>query len=347
MADTKFTILGTSGSGKTCYLLGSYKAMTSKKVPDFSLEILGDSNITFFNRNLRNLRSKEAGNGRYPEKTNSHVESMRTFQFNLLYNTEKISNFELVDYAGDGLTNRNKIYTELEKSISVSTVLYIIVDGKMFQDEDEDERKENFEYDCVYYIQPIIQKYARNHNGQLPPIVFIVTKLDLLKDSSVTNSEISSLIKGYFKSAFSEGNTCYIVGTTLGENISDDENKGKFEPVNMHLPVLIGAYHEFYDRYILLKEKIEKANDTIRDDNDLKSESIFKEQKRWKIFRDEDYIRRCRKAIESNNQGICDNNKLLKNDRTLLIKLGEYLKNNSGNFMFFVDGNIQNFKTFI
>lgn len=347
MADTKFTILGTSGSGKTCYLLGSYKAMTNGNVPNFSLEILGDSNIVFFNRNLRNLRSEEAGNGRYPEKTNSHVESMRTFQFNLLYNTEKISNFELVDYAGDGLTNRNKIYTELEKSISVSTVLYIIVDGKMFQDEDEDERKENFEYDCVYDIQPIIQKYARNHNGQLPPIVFIVTKLDLLKDSSVTNSEISSLIKGYFKSAFSEGNTCYIVGTTLGENISDDENKGKFEPVNMHLPVLIGAYHEFYDRYILLKEKIEKANDTIRDDNDLKKESIFKEQKRWKMFRDEDYIRRCRNAIESNNQGISDNNKLLKNDRTLLIKLGEYLKNNSGNFMFFVDGNIQNFKTFI
>lgn len=348
MADTKYTILGTSGSGKTCYIVGSYRAMLSKDVPEWSLEPLGDSNIVMINESLNKLRQR-TGDDRYPAKTRDDVKAIRNLEFNLLYNNQEVINFDLIDYAGGSiLTRSGPVFEKLNESISKSTVLYILVDGESLCDEDNEEREEKFTYDCVCNINPILQEFVQNNKEKLPPIVFIVTKADLLKKYNVSDSEITGLIKGYFKSAFSKGTTSYIVGVTLGENISDDDNKGKFKPVNMHIPVLIGSYHEFYNRYILLKNDIENANWQFEKEISRKESMADKEERKWKIFRSESYINNCRNSIQNSRNGIKDNNKLLEKNKILLIKLGEYLKNNTKYFKTFVDGNEQDrFNTFI
>ncbi len=340
MADTKYTILGTAGAGKTCYIVGSYKAMLSDEVPDFELQACGDSNIKMINEALLHLRGR-TGLNRYPAYTREEVKEIRTLEFNLLYNNKKIINFDLLDYAGGSIASKGPVFQKLKESIAVSTVLYVLVDGLSLCDEDKEERKDNFEYDCAMHINPILQEYAQEHNEKLPPIVFIVTKADLLKKYNVSDSEITDLIKGHFKSAFSKGNTNYIVGVTLGENISDDGNKGKFKPVNMHIPVLIGSYHEFYNRYIILKNDIENANWQFEKDISRKESMADKEERKWKIFRNETYINNCRNSIQDCRNGIKDNNKLLDTNKILLIKLGEYLKNNTKYFKTFVDGNEQ------
>lgn len=347
MADTKYTILGTMGAGKTCYIVGSYKAMLSKDVPEWSLEPLGDSNKRMINESLDKLRGR-TGYDRYPAKTRNEVGDMRNLEFNLLYNNQKIINFDLMDYAGASIMTYGSVYEKLMKSILVSTVLYVLVDGKSLCDEDIEEREENFEYDFVKYVKPILQEYAREHKEKLPPIVFVVTKMDLLKKYNVSDNEIANLIKSYFDFAFTKGTTNYIVGVTLGEDISDDGNKGKFKPINMHIPVLIGSYHEFYNRYIILKNDIENANWQFEKDISRKESMADKEERKWKIFRSESYINNCRNSIQASKNGIKDNNKLLDTNKILLIKLGEYLKNNSNYFKTFIDGNEQDrFNSFI
>ena len=351
MADTRYTIIGASGSGKTCYIAGSYKAMANDDVPDFSLQALGDSTIKMLEAQLIALRDKSKGSERYPVKTRNEVDQIKTFQFNLLHNSHKVINFDLIDYAGASIVDKGSVYQKLKQSISESTVLYILVDGDIFCDDDKDERKENFYYDCAMSINPLLQEYSQEHDEGLPPIVFIVTKTDIIRKYvpvDIFDAEVSALISGFFKAAFAEGSTSYIVGVTLGKNISDDGDSGKFKPVGMHLPIVIGCYHEFYNRYAAqvlrmnnefenlknvksaelekFRADIESANRSLQIDIKTADDKKAAEAKKWKIFRNQAYLEKCSENARKSAEDIASNNRLLaekmeKNDKLLSEKI--------------------------
>ncbi len=229
MADTKYTILGMSSAGKTCYITAMYMKMASG-FDGFTL-VTNDETRTKFERDILIMR-QPSGQTRFPMATNET--SVRPYEFRLNYNTNKIISFEMLDYAGGTLSSRENTYEQVKRSIAESTVLYIFIDGKSFCSEDREERKENVFYDCAMTITPLIQDFADTHNGTLLPIVFVVTKADLCK-KYVTNEEVITVIRELFSPAFSEKSNSYVCAVSLGDTISDDNYQGKLQLNNTRL----------------------------------------------------------------------------------------------------------------
>ena len=63
-----------------------------------------------------------------------------------------------------------------------------------------------------------------------------------------------------------------------------------------------------------------------------------KEKKKWKIFRKDDFIKKCADRAKKADSDIKTNTELLIASKTLLIKLGTRLETESSTFHTFIDG---------
>ena len=334
-------MIGMTSAGKTCYITAMYMKM-SVGFDGFTL-VTDDATRTKLERDILTLRSP-SGQERFPIATNEIT--TRSYEFRLSYETKKIITFEMLDYAGGLLRTRENTYAQVKDSIAESTALYVFIDGKSFCDEDREERKENVYYDCAMTVTPLIQDFADTHDGNLPPIVFVVTKADLCKQY-VSSEEITSTIKELFSPAFSEGTYSYICAVSLGDTISDDNYKGRFKPVNIHIPFFIGSYHEYFNRCVILKSDIEAGNADLAQEKRSADSGAANELRRWKIFRDENYIRRCRERAKSAEAALKSNQAVLDNTKDLFYKFGARLETESANFKCFIGGVEQSsFKAF-
>lgn len=332
MAETKYTMIGMTSAGKTCYITAMYMKMASG-FDGFTL-VTDDHTRVKLERDILALR-EPSGQMRFPTATNETT--TRTYEFRLSYETKKIISFEMLDYAGGLLRTRENTYTQVKQSIAESTALYIFIDGASLCSEDREERKENVYYDCAMTVTPIIQDFADTHDRELPPIVFVVTKADLCK-KYISSSEIVTIIRDLFSPAFSEGTYSYICAVSLGDAISDDGYRGRFRPVNIHIPFFIGSYHEYYNRCLILKNDIENANWELEQEKAVAERKGDKEESKWKIFRDKSYIESCRKAAKNAETGIQSNLEILDNTKELFVKFGSRLEVENANFSYFIDG---------
>ena len=343
MADTKYTILGMSGAGKTCFITGMYMRM-SVGMDGFTLVTDDDTRIKL-ERDIQTLR-RTTGQARFPEATVNDIDAIKRYEFRMSYAREKIITFEMIDYAGGSLNAGGEVYEKVCQSIAESTALLIIVDGALLCSEDKDERRENVYFDCAMTITPVIQTFADKHPGEpLPPIVFVVTKSDLCKQY-VQESEIVSLIKEYFSPAFCENTTSYICAISLGDTISDDDYKGKFSPINIHIPFFIGAYHDFYNRCLFRKHQMEDANMKLEMERTSKVSQYEQENRKW-LFKRKDYLAKLEADIKQNRVARDKNLSIFDLTKELFIKFGTRLEIESNNFKSFIDGVEQTgFKSF-
>ena len=341
MADTKYMMLGMSSAGKTCYLAAMYATMATG-IDGFTL-VTEDMVRNQFERTIREIR-KQIGPERFPLPTTDTTP--KTYEFKLSYETKKIISFEMIDYAGGVLEARAGIYEQIKNNISESTALYIFIDGELFCDDSKEERKENIKYECAMTITPIIQDYADKNNGYLPPIVFVVTKADLCNEY-VDDEEVTYIIKDLFSPAFSENTYSYICSVSLGDTISDDKYKGKFSPVRVHIPFFIGSYHEYFNRCLIIKSDIENGNEILKEQKRLEDLKAQKEMKRWRLFRDEEYISNCRERAMNAEAALKSNQDVLDKTKELFYKLGTRLEMESKYFKCFIGGIEQSgFKSF-
>ncbi len=325
-------MIGMTSAGKTCYITAMYMKM-SAGFDGFTL-VTDDKTRTKLERDILTLREPK-GQDRFPTATDETT--IRSYEFRLSYETKKIITFEILDYAGGLLRSRENTYAQVKESIAESTVLYIFVDGKSFCTEDREERKENVYYDCAMTVTPIIQDFADTHKGNLPPIVFIVTKSDLCKQY-VSSDEITTVIKELFSPAFSMGIYSYICAVSLGDTISDDEYKGRFRPINIHIPFFIGSYHEYFNRCVILKSDIEAGNADLNKEMRFADSNAAKELSRWKLFRDESYIKMCREQARNAENALKSNQAVLDSTKDLFYKFGARLEAESSNYKYFIGG---------
>lgn len=332
MDNAKYTMIGMSSAGKTCYITAMYMKM-STGVDGFTL-VTDDTTRAKLERDILSLRGRN-GVDRFPQATNETT--TRSYQFKMNYETNEILTFEMLDYAGGLLRSRGNAYAQIKKSIEESSALYIFIDGESFCDEDREERKENVYYDCAMTVTPIIQDFADAHKGNLPPIVFIVTKADLCKHY-VSSQEITAVIKELFSPAFSKGTFSYICAVSLGDTISDDEYKGRFKPVNIHIPFFIGSYHKYFDQYLALKSYTERRKKEYTEEKHFAVSMMETEQKKWRLFRDESAIQAYRKNAECSENNLEIIQTHFDKIKELVVKFGAKLEAEGPNFKCFVNG---------
>lgn len=272
----QFTALGLSGSGKTCFMAGMYYKMTAG-VNGYTLKAADDDavNLTTYYEQMLNENN---GADRFPGGTNQSTD----YSFELQYCYKTLEKFRWIDYAGGTLKSKNtgdiEEYQHLKNDIAKSEVLYIFVDGGLFQDEavlfaSSDHEKIEILTDiimdnCSRQINHFLSEYT-NERKKLPPIVIIVTKYDLAVKAlgKADNNENMNMLYKVIQRAFNplfpdpsiyNENNGYtsmvgIIPVSLGFKISEGNYTGRLRPINMHMPAYVGIW-------FMLKSK--KINDT-------------------------------------------------------------------------------------
>ena len=265
MADTTFTILGTTGSGKTCYLLGMYYEMCAGK-EGYTLTTDDDKDVRL-QRLYDRLSDKSLGADRFPAGT----DNMSEYEFNLEYGYEPIVSFKWADYAGNALRLKNavKYFADLKKIISSSSSLFICLDGSLLMGNDIRKKKRAISDKCSRDINKFFSDYKKD-NGMLPPTAILITKYDKCKNDT-TPKEIEEIVRESFSAFFEKDivestskKILSIIPVSIGLNIDNTDYSGNLEPINIYLSIFWGIYFVLDKKIKELKKDIDSNNDKIK-----------------------------------------------------------------------------------
>ncbi|MDO5296223.1 MAG: hypothetical protein Q4F00_06210 [bacterium] len=287
MKKQKFTILGMTGSGKTCYLLSMYKQMLPG-VESFTLNTDHDTHVDLRNRYKR-MDNASLGSSRFPNPTNQP----EIFHFTLEYALSSVMSFDWIDYPGGLLKEKgsgnSEQYAKLSSYVKDSGCLFICVDGELLQGYDDNEDKSGLIQDnCSSLINPFLAAYL-HENKYLPPTVIIVTKWDLCAEY-VSDDDLAEIMKDAFSPLFVKKNDGNLFVTiqpvSLGANITENNNCGRLVPKNIQIPIFIGIWFSLYELNFRLTDIIDFKERRIR----FLEQKRSKEQKSFFLFRDDKKI---------------------------------------------------------
>ena len=325
MEETKFTILGESLSGKTCYLLAMYSAM-SEGINGYSIVAKDDRLDTELLESFEKLDDDSISNERFPGATDQTV----TYLFNLNYAHKPIMPFKWIDYPGRIMRDKNdEDYPKVAQNIRDSSTLFICVDGDLLVGDDKARKIKNVKRKCSMTINRYFGKYFEA-GGKLPPVGIILTKSDLFMHDT-NDEEIREILEEAFSPLFvAENIRIGVIPVTLGENISDDNYSGEVDPVNIHLPIFMGIFFALNEKISAYKYKIDSNTRSINDMDYWKRD----EEDSFFIWRDDDKIRRLSAQISNTQKENERIQELIQNMEQNKNKFYEYLNQ----IMWFIDG---------
>ena len=256
MASTKFTILGESLSGKTCYLLAMYSEM-SQGINGYSIVAQNDDLDTELIRKFDKLDDETLSVDRFPF-ANDQVDK---YLFNLTHANKTIMSFEWVDYPGGTLREKGEFYDEISNNVRDSSTLFICVDGKLLVGDDTERKIRQVKRKCSMTINRCFGKYFEA-GGRLPTVGIILTKADLFMNDT-NDDEVCKILQESFSPLFcAENIKIGVIPVSLGKGISDDEYRGELDPINIHLPIFMGIWCMLNDLIQAYKHRIEQNNGT-------------------------------------------------------------------------------------
>ncbi|WP_406042110.1 TRAFAC clade GTPase domain-containing protein [Succinimonas sp.] len=314
---TQFTILGLTGSGKTCYLLGMYKKMAAG-MKGFSLTTDSDTDVNL-RRRYRRMEDQSLGINRFPAGT----DQPDSYSFTLSHAMESIMSFDWIDYPGGALDEQTsgnlEAFNKLESHIQNSSSLFICVDGELINGDDCDEIAENIKDKCSGIINNFLKRY-KDKNKFLPPTAIVVTKCDMCQE--LEDDEWEEILREAFSPILAEGNdkcnrfVCCIP-VSLGSEISSNGYKGILKPRNLELPIYMGIYFSTMCKAICLRKKMEfykKQLNSLRNETQKEENSFFIWRDNEKIAKNkemEDIYRKLEKEITENFVSVlADNSRL-------------------------------------
>lgn len=286
MGSSKFALLGEDGSGKTCYLLGMYYAM-SMNLANYMVVATDPYTDRYLLRRCQMLKDKARGHSRFPEGT----DLFQKFKFNLWHNDETIHSFEWIDYPGGFLDFRGRdessqVYQEFKNFILDSEMVFICIDGANLTGSGTRNKIRKVKTRCARQINPYLAELQR-HKGSLPPIAMLVTKYDMCA-ADTDADEIREIVEEAFEGLFSvNDNFIAIIPVSLGNTLEDDDCHGELEPLNVHLPILMGI--NFALRKQIKKLSEERIEDINRMNRELEGVDMIFYKGAWQ---DKHVIRR-------------------------------------------------------
>jgi GTPase SAR1 family protein len=313
----QITIVGVTGSGKTCFLAGMYKQMSVAK-DGFVLSAV-DREDTF---TLKQYWKQVISNKVLP--TSSFFEC----EFKLTQYCTEIQNgrFLWTDYAGGVLTGSDEEeYGNLKAAISNSQCILLVIDGEDFNvDADDIDEAEyidkvvdnfdnrNIEINTNDALNALAEIIGENEtNGNYIPIVVVVTKCDLIPKKLTENnfdiinrvftqSNTFSALRG--DSVQTPNRAVMVSAVTLGLEYPE-----KIRPLNFSEPIAFGILSSLRGYYRALLEQIDRNNLNLEKE-EQKSDFIkfFSSKKR------EEFRKAIMNATEASNKALLECDKLLK-----------------------------------
>ncbi len=253
---SKIVIIGTSGSGKTCYFYGMLHKM-QRGISGFSLRI-NDSEA------YRKLRGGmlRLGDVTLPieERWPDPSDKLEKYELDLLHNMGKLDSLEWVDYPGEHVSAAHDDFINLLDGVNC---LFVCVDGSLLQgDEDElEDIADEFYSQSGMDLCNALMRAEQKSGEAFPPVCILITKYDAVSPELQNMDLITKFVKTCFPALFREGNgkdrMVTICPVSLGKDIADG---GKLRPKSVERPICFAAY---LVQYALFKEMETKAKGMI------------------------------------------------------------------------------------
>ena len=240
LEDIKITMLGTTGAGKTSYLLGMYAVMQTG-IQGFTLAAKDMDLDLELTERWEKLISV-TGADRWPTP---NAATMEYYGFDFSYGFRPLMGFQWLDYRGLALSDRSteQDVADLVEYLTESQCLFLSISGEHLVDQITPNTVREIKSDRMnQFIQQYIS-ITKQPNTQNPfPVVIVITKYDLCHHRD--KNEIVADVKKLFQALFTpnSGWLVMICPVSLGKELCDDPDNANIVPVNVHLPMVFAAY---------------------------------------------------------------------------------------------------------
>ena len=254
-------MLGTTGAGKTSYLLGMYAVMQTG-VQGFTLAAKDmdlDLELTERWEKLISLQ----GEDRWPIP---NAATMEYYSFDFSYGFRPLMGFEWLDYRGLALSDRSteQDVADLSQYLRESQCLFLCISGECLTSEITPTTVREIKSDRQ---NQFIQQYVSTQKHPQPqdpfPVVIVITKYDLCHHRE--RNAIIADVKKLFQALFTpnSGWLVMICPVSLGRELCEDLDVGKIVPVNAHLPVVFAVYAQLRAYGLQLKARRDEQTQAI------------------------------------------------------------------------------------
>jgi GTPase SAR1 family protein len=238
--ETKITMLGTTGTGKTCYMIGMSIWMQTKGINGFTITS-ENHNQSRKIRNQWNDMTKKQGSERWPA---GNAEEPLPYSFNFNYAAKTFARFDWLDYRGGALPDVEEAADRkiLVERLLNSDCIFLCISAEYLalaaDEEDTFEAAMEAEVDTMNSLLTAVDSRVKPTSVKPFPVAIVVTKADLLANSSIQEKGVET-VKEFFK------NTLFvkphwltaIIPVSLGQELARNPDSGRIKPVGVHLPV--------------------------------------------------------------------------------------------------------------
>jgi GTPase SAR1 family protein len=270
LEEIKITMLGTTGAGKTSYLLGMYAVMQTG-IQGFTLaanDMDLDLELTQRWEKLISLQ----GEDRWPTP---NAAAMEYYGFDFSYGFRPLMGFQWLDYRGLALSDRSteQDVADLVQYLTESECLFLCISGEYLIEPISPTTVREIKSDRM---NQFIQQYVgtnKNPNPQKPfPVAIVITKYDLCHHRD--KDEIITDVQRLFQALFTpnSGWLVMICPVSLGKELCNDPDGATIIPVNVHLPVVFAVYSQLRAQGLKLKNQRDRttlAIEAIKQTNPL------------------------------------------------------------------------------
>lgn len=247
--DIKITMLGTTGAGKTCYLLGMYSVMQTG-VNGFTLSAR-DMDVDLDLNDLWEQLVDTQGEDRWPPPNAAEV---KDYDFDFSYGFQRIMSYKWVDYRGRAMSDRSteEDVQTLMEHFENSSCLFLCISGEYLKDKITRNTIRKLQSNRMNGFMQKISNQIKPTSDLPFPIAIVITKYDLCTERP--KQEITEEIKQHlFPALFKSGWLVMICPVSLGKDLSSDLDSGMILPINVHLPVVFAIYSKLREYGLTLK----------------------------------------------------------------------------------------------
>lgn len=240
LKEIKIAMLGTTGAGKTSYLLGMYAVMQTG-IQGFTLAAQDmDLDLELIQR-WEKLISIQ-GEDRWPTP---NAAAMEYYGFDFSYGFRPLIGFQWLDYRGLALSDRSteQDVADLVQYLQEAECLFLCISGEHLVEEITPNTMRSIKSDRMnQFIQQYVSNSKQPHPQKPFPVAIVITKYDLCHHRN--KEDIIADVKKLFQALFTpnSGWSVMICPVSLGKELCDDPDNGKIIPVNVHLPVIFAVY---------------------------------------------------------------------------------------------------------
>ena len=270
LEDIKITMLGTTGAGKTSYLLGMYAIMQTG-IQGFTLSAKDMDLDLELTERWEKLISV-TGEDRWPTP---NAAAMENYSFNFSYGFRPLIGFEWLDYRGLALSDRSteQDVKDLVQYLSESQCLFLCISGEHLIEPVTANTVREIKSDRMnQFIQQYISQVKQPSDRNPFPVAIVISKYDLChhRDREAIIADVQKLFQALFTP--NTGWLTMICPVSLGKELCNDLDNANIVPVNVHLPVVFAVYAQLRAYGIELKterDRLTSSISTIKQTNPL------------------------------------------------------------------------------